>query len=229
MHFAGGNSYSFDFIKPWLNDFEIIALELPGRGRRGKETLLTDFDLAAADIYRQIIEKRRDIPYFVYGHSMGAYLALRVTSMLGDNNSNPGAIFVSGNPGPGLSRKSTKEHRYLLDTKEFKEELRSLGGIPEEVICNSDLFNYLEPILRADFEIIEKNELLAERIVDVPLMAMMGSEEDRVEEIGNWAKFTSRRFHPVIMEGGHFFIYSNVKQISALIRANAVAASPGRF
>ena len=42
---------------------------------------------------------------------------------------------------------------------EFKEELRSLGGVPEEILEDEDLYNYFSPIMRADFEILEKNKL----------------------------------------------------------------------
>ncbi len=44
LHFAGGNYYSFRFMFPQLNEFEIIPVELPGRGKRMKENLLKDFD-----------------------------------------------------------------------------------------------------------------------------------------------------------------------------------------
>src|ERR1043166_8245649 len=79
LHFAGGNCYSFQFMMPLLRDFEVVSLELPGRGKRINEPLVTNFDLAANDILRQLRQKLASSSFLIYGHSMGAYLALRVS------------------------------------------------------------------------------------------------------------------------------------------------------
>jgi external thioesterase TEII len=39
LHFAGGSCYSFQFMLPYLKDFNVLPIELPGRGRRIKESL----------------------------------------------------------------------------------------------------------------------------------------------------------------------------------------------
>jgi hypothetical protein len=64
----------------------------------------------------------------IYGHSMGAYLALRVTRMLEEAGHPPAYLIVSGNPGPGVPRKRPGK-RYLLGKAAFIEELRTLGGV----------------------------------------------------------------------------------------------------
>jgi external thioesterase TEII len=66
----------------FLREFDVIPLELPGRGRRMVEDLLKDFDMAAEDIYNQLTAKLSSDRFLIYGHSMGAYLALRVANML---------------------------------------------------------------------------------------------------------------------------------------------------
>src|SRR5579859_5869614 len=82
LHFAGGNCYSFQFMSSLLNEFDVISPELPGRGKRMKEELLKDFELAALDIYEQVAKQNGASRFMIYGHSMGAYLALRVSRML---------------------------------------------------------------------------------------------------------------------------------------------------
>ena len=43
LHFAGGNKYSFNFLKKYLESaFELVSIELPGRGDRMSEKLITD-------------------------------------------------------------------------------------------------------------------------------------------------------------------------------------------
>src|SRR6201995_2651906 len=79
LHFAGGNFYSFQPWIPYLQEFDVLSLELPGRGRRINEPLLKDFDQAARDFYNQIEKRMRPGKFLIYGHSRGAYLALRVS------------------------------------------------------------------------------------------------------------------------------------------------------
>lgn len=217
IHFAGGNSYSFRFMNLFFKDFEIISLELPGRGKRVTEQLITDFDQAAQDIFNQIRKKRIDSKFAIYGHSMGASLALRVTKLLENINDCPACIFVSGNPGPGVS---DNKKRYLLEKKEFIEELKKLGGVSDELIDNRELFDFFEPILRADFEIAENNKLEFETAVVTPIYAMMGSEEGMVEKISNWSNYTNAHFDYEIMEGDHFFIHNHASKIARIIKTN---------
>ena len=215
LHFAGGNKYSFRFMNPLLNGFDVIPLELPGRGDRMNEDLLRSFDLAAIDIYNQINNKLTSSNNFlIYGHSLGAYLTLRVASMLEKVNRNPKYIIVSGNPGPGVREIKTY---HLLEKNEFKIALKKLGGFPLELLENEELFDFFEPVLRADFELIEKDLLKNEKPVAAPIYAFMGSEEKLVQKISNWSNFTTGAFNCEVVHGGHFFILENPTKIADVI------------
>jgi external thioesterase TEII len=215
IHFAGGNCYSFQFLIPFLKDFEVIPLELPGRGKRMEKTFIKDFDSAAQDLYNQISDKLTSASFMIYGHSMGAYLALRVCYMLERTKKFPICLFVSGNPGPGI-RENKK--RYLMAHNVLIEELRKLGGVPSEVLENEELLEFFLPILKADFEILEKNELENELPVNAPIYAMMGNNEEKVEEISNWSRFTHAIFTFKIFDGGHFFIHDHPQQIAYIMK-----------
>ncbi|MDO6434611.1 alpha/beta fold hydrolase [Flavitalea sp. BT771] len=215
LHFAGGNCYSFQFIASMLSDFDVVTLELPGRGRRMEEELLKDFDQAAADIFQQLMDRLVTRKFMIYGHSMGAYLALRVSNMAARCGKAPLYLFVSGNPGPGIR---DDKKRYLLESSAFVEELVKLGGMPRELVENREMFEFFEPILRADFEIAERNELAHEPAVSIPLFAIMGSEEENVEKIDNWGRFTNARFDYRILGGDHFFIHKHPHTIAGIIK-----------
>jgi external thioesterase TEII len=215
FHFAGGNCYSFEFMKSELKDFDVTAIELPGRGKRINENLLKDFDLAALDLFNQVRYKLRSPTFLIYGHSMGAYLGLTVSHMLEKAGRPPAALIVSGNAGPGIS---INKKRYLMDTGDLIEELKILGGVPLELIENAEYFNYFEPVLRADFEIAENYKASGEHTINAPLYALMGSEEDHVKEIANWGQFTRSEFRYEILEGNHFFITRHPQRIAFVIR-----------
>jgi external thioesterase TEII len=213
LHFAGGNCYSFQFLAPFLSQFNVIPLELPGRGRRMKEALLSDFADAAKDLYAQILPKLDTSPFMIYGHSMGAYLAIHIARMLEEAGKFPLHVIVSGNAGPGV-RHNRKIH--LLERTEFIEELVQLGGIPQEVIDNEELFDMLEPVLRADFEIAEAANMIFEP-VQAPVFAMMGSEEEHVDQIANWGRFSLGRFQYNVLDGDHFFIHRHAQRMAGVI------------
>jgi external thioesterase TEII len=214
LHFAGGNCYSFNFLRPYLSAFDVRCPELPGRGRRANEPLLKDFEMAANDIYEQICSTLDNAPFLLYGHSMGAFLALRMANMLEEGGKSPSALIVSGNAGPG---KTDNKRRYLLERKEFVAELERLGGVPSELLANEDLFNFFEPVLRADFEVSERNKMTDERAVNTLLYAIMGKAEEGVEDISNWGKFTRSKFRSEMLDGGHFFIHDHPQRIAAII------------
>ena len=216
LHFAGGNFYSYQFITNYLTvDFDVIPVELPGRGKRIKERLLTDFDLAARDILNQIKPRIESADFIIYGHSMGASLALRVSNLLLQLQIKPICVIVSGNPGPGIKE---NKKRYLLGKQLFIDELKRLGGFPKELIDHEELINFYEPILRADFEIAEKNNLELDQKINTPIYAMMGNKEEKFDEITNWSRFTSNDFGYKIFDGGHFFIHQYPEKIAIQIK-----------
>ncbi|GAA0731528.1 thioesterase domain-containing protein [Aquimarina litoralis] len=208
LHFAGGSCHSYDFLRKYFdkNDYEFHALELPGRGKRSNEQFVLDKEKAIQDYFNQLKTIRvKNQPYIVYGHSMGSTLGLSVVKRMEEIGDAPQVLIVTGNPGPGVSRREKKH--YLLDDLAFKEELRKLGGVPEEVLENQELFDYFSPIMRADFEVLEKDNFLEKGLVlDTPIYAMMGEKEETVDKIKNWNRFTRNEFKFKIFPGNHFFI-----------------------
>ncbi|WP_109611023.1 thioesterase II family protein [Mucilaginibacter oryzae] len=215
IHFAGGSCYSFSFPKRLSSHFEVTSLELPGRGRRVKESLITDFNTGAQDIFNQINASVSNDFFLVYGHSMGALLALAVTDLLEKSGKQSAGMIVSGTPGPRAA--AMKTTRYLLGADDFFQEVKKLGGLPEEIFDEPDLLSFYLPILRADFEIAEKNDLSGHTGVKCPVLAIMGSEEETVGEIENWKNFTSNHFEHRVLSGDHFFINNNSDRIADLI------------
>lgn len=215
IHYAGGNSYSFQFITPFLGDFEVIVPELPGRGRRVAEDLLLDFQHATNDIYTLISNKITTDDFIIYGHSLGAYLAFSVSKKLEAVGMPPAYLMVSGNPGPGAIE---VKNRYLMERNQFINELKLLGGLSAEFLESEELMDFFEPILRADFRIAEHNGLENSQPVNIPLLAMMGSEEEGLDRINNWGRFTSATFHTEVLTGDHFFILNHPERLAAIMR-----------
>lgn len=222
LHFAGGSVYSFDFLKKHMDsNIEFIALELPGRGKRIREKFITDKQAGVKDYFEQINKLRNGAPYLIYGHSMGATLGLSVVSKLEEIGDTPEALVVSGNPGPGIKEENTIT-RYLLNDDDFKAELRRLGGVSEEVLDNEELYNFYSPIMRADFELLEKDNFSEKGIkLKAPIYALMGDEEESKDKIENWNNFTIGGLTKRILSGNHFFIMDNSVELATIIKRMA--------
>lgn len=229
LHFAGGNCYSFDFLIKEINKItnrvDFIPLELPGRGNRMDELLLFNKREAIDDYLKQIKNKRNGQHFVIYGHSMGATLGLSIVKKMEDAGDPPIQFIATGNPGPGVkyynNKQSSNEKKYLLKDEEFKEELRKLGGVPEVVLTNDELFSFFSKIIRADFQVLEEDEDYEKDVViNTPLNALMGDEENTSNQIDNWSNYTTSSFKGQVLPGNHFFIHKNTKEITAAILKN---------
>jgi external thioesterase TEII len=217
LHFAGGNSYSFNFLKPYLpKNFDFHLIELPGRGKRINEKLLSIESEAIDDLLNQINSLRNDMPYIIFGHSMGAHLGLRVTKRMEELGNYPKQLIVAGNAGPGTGDED--KYRSTMNDDLLKEELISLGGIPNEVLENEELFSFFSQIMRSDFKILEGSKPLDPNFkINTPIVAVMGDKEETADEIENWRNFTSSTFRPYLLPGNHFFIHNHPAELVRII------------
>ncbi|WP_428741186.1 thioesterase II family protein [Tenacibaculum sp.] len=211
LHFAGGNVYSFDFLKPLLTDFEMVPVELPGRGKRIKEKLLVSYSEAVKDVYKQISSQLKGEEFVIYGHSLGASLALGVADLLEKDNKMPQSVIVSGNAGPGVN--AERKNRSSLERDDFIEMLKELGGLPKELLESEELLDFVLPIIRSDFKIVEEDFYINNIVIKSPITAIMGNEEKNVDKITNWENHTQSNFISYVLNGNHFFIHNNTKEL----------------
>ncbi|HWK07172.1 MAG TPA: thioesterase domain-containing protein [Puia sp.] len=233
LHFAGGSCYSFDFLKPDIHpEIEFIPLELPGRGKRFGEDLLKNKQDTIDDYVKQIKSRRNDRPYLIYGHSMGAIIGLSVVKEMERLKDDPIMLIVSGNAGPGVEDPEDEfagmlpGKCYLMNDPDFKKVLHKLGGIPEEVLENEDLYDFFSPIIRADFGVLEDDLFFENELcINTPIWALMGDRESKSCEIQNWGNFTNAGLANKIFEGDHFFIYKHAQGLADIINKSCEVLS----
>ncbi|MEM9339577.1 MAG: thioesterase domain-containing protein [Bacteroidota bacterium] len=219
LPFSGGSYRSYEFMrKHFPKGIDLHFLELPGRGGRYGEPLLNDYRSAVADYLRQIRSSRRqDMPYIVYGHSLGSILSLEVIKQMEKSMDHPNAMVVSGNPGPGVSQLKNRNYGNL-GKQDFKNKLIEMGGTAQEVLDDEELFDFFEPIIRGDFRILDEGyPNISTQKINTPIFAIMGNEEKTVKEIENWGRFTTKRFESLILKGNHFFIYDYPETLAKII------------
>lgn len=217
LHFSGGNVYSLQNLFAGLKDtMNVELLELPGRGKRFNEELLDNRDAAVADLLSQIQSRRTGAPYVLYGHSMGAELGFIICHEMELRNDPPLCFIPTGNAGPNVHK---REKIAELDREAFFAKLKEMGGMTNEILENEELLDYFEPILRADFKLLEDaEEVLIDYKINTPVMAVMGDEEKYVSEIRNWKAYTEGSFDHKVVSGDHFFIYKYGDMLLQLVQ-----------
>ena len=235
LPFAGGSAYSYvDLEKSTASFVKVLPIELPGRGRRFAEPLLTDLHGMARDALEQAKEAITAKPYALFGHSLGAKLAYEVArGIIREGFPAPAHMFLSGCAAPSVPPKS--RHRHLLPRDAFLEMINELGGTPREVLLEEGLMDLFEPILRADFQ---ANDTYSHRNgtdtggygcgcgcgrgrrapLTQPMTIMIGTKDIvSHEEALKWRDETSGTTRLLELPGGHFFIFEHWNTIGRII------------
>lgn len=217
LPFAGGSFYAYrEFEKYVASEIRIIGMDLPGHGRKMSEPLLTDIHKMSDHIWERISDDL-DQPYAIYGHSMGATLAYLLTKKIFQQDAPaPLHLFVSGRPGPSGGSREEKIHQ--LPKAEFIQKITEYGGTPKEVLAEKELMNFMEPILRADFQAVETYHHTGGTPLDIPMTVMVGSDDRTCRgEAMRWQEVTTREIAFREFSGGHFFVFDHLPEIGKII------------
>lgn len=218
LSYAGGSKYSYRaFEKNTPSGLCIQALEYPGRGARSNELPAGEINLLVEDLYQQIAGQINSTPYAIYGHSLGAILAfLLARRLVQSGNPLPLHLFLTGCEGPSAIKREVERH--LLEKESFVEELRRLKGCPDEILENKELFDYFEPIIRADFKLADTYSHEDGPPLDISFTVITGSEEDMTDEdIFAWQRESRHEVDFIRMPGNHFFLFDHSSRILSLI------------
>lgn len=221
--FAGGTVYSYNGLSKHMDNtiIQVIPLEPPGRGRRSGEELLSSIQDLTFDFLNQLKSKIRG-PYALYGHSMGGYLSyliarhLMTPSGYPHNLLAPQHLFISGCSGPSTNKPKSTLHQLPKNT--FLSEVEKFGALPKEIVFHSEMTDYFEPILRADFKAIETDFYQSKDPLNIPITAMAGSKDLKTppEHILLWQKETTQPLSFKVFDGDHFFIFDHWLEISVI-------------
>jgi surfactin synthase thioesterase subunit len=216
--YAGASVYSYiSLMKAFPAFINPIPIELPGRGKRIADCLITEMAPAIDECFKQI-EVFMHKPYAFYGHSMGALFAFLLSRRIFSNDKLPKPLhlFLSGAGSPGHRKKGVIRH--LLPRDQFIQEIKNMGGTPHAIFEDEGLLNFYEPILRADFSIIENYKYQKEKKLPVPISVFIGTNDEEAKENATlWKEETSNEFSLLEFTGNHFFIFEHLEEMTKTI------------
>jgi medium-chain acyl-[acyl-carrier-protein] hydrolase len=117
---------------------------------------------------------------------------------------------------------------YDLPEAEFIEELRRLKTTPQPLFDDPRLLMMMMPMIRADVELLQTYEYLADAPLDCPITVFGGLQDQVVALAGlmGWRKQTTAQAILHLLSGDHFFINTNRQPFLELLSDELNTAIP---
>jgi len=208
---AGASVY-----KPWDSELpdniRLWSVQLPGRENRFAEGFTHDYNSIVKGIVDDIMALKLD-NIVLFGHSMGAHIALFVAEKLHKNHAiEPLLLAVSGNTPPSIN---VKKSWSTSTDNQLRDHLKKLGGIPSEVADNRDFLDMYMEKIRADYTLIECRPSREVFTLPIPLLALYGKDDPLfpTENMKEWCQYTSEDSKVLEFSGAHFYFQQDCRLI----------------
>jgi medium-chain acyl-[acyl-carrier-protein] hydrolase len=199
---------------------EVCPIQLPGRESRLRESPCSSI-AALVDALAPALLPQLNLPYALFGHSMGAVLASELTRKLATMGQPlPQHLIVSGRRPPHLIG-AEAPLRQLPDAEFVAEINRRYRGIPAAVMQQPELLSLLLPCLRADITALETHWPSGRAPLACPISAFGGSDDALTprEHLEAWAEETTAEFQVRMFPGDHFYLNPQRAQVLREISA----------
>jgi surfactin synthase thioesterase subunit len=228
LPYAGGGAAAWH---PWLpllpNWIELAMVQLPGREGRLREPPLTRME-HAIDALVPALHTLTDLPYALFGHSMGALMAFALARALrADGAPAPALLVVSGRRAPQLIDPESPIHT-LADGPFVGALIRRYNAIPRPLLEDVELLRLFLPAVRADLEMLETYTYQPAPPLNSPILALGGRDDSRAtpDDLAAWQSQTRSAFRTQHFPGGHFYINPERAALVQTIIATLAEAMP---
>ena len=205
LPWAGGGANEFRAWPAHLPGVQVCPLLLPGRETRFRDPPIRRMDAMVEELVAalEVVPE----PFVLYGHSMGAGIALALAQELhAQGLPLPTRLIVSGRAAPGAA---TDRPLHRLPEEEFLQELQArYGGIPQQLLQERELLRLFLPALRADLELLETWVPSPPLPLPLPIHAFSGDADPIVDAAGlaAWGRYSAVGVSVRQFPGDHFFL-----------------------
>ena len=218
---AGGSA---SFFRDWghhLPGIEVHAVCYPGRAERIDEPPPADLRLLAAEIAEAVVPLA-DRPLALFGHSLGAAVALEAARALQERGIAPAHLIASGSraaPLPDPAELATDE-----DPDAVAARLVRLGGTDAELADDPYFRELVLPYVISDGRMFHAYAHRSEPMLHCPVTTIVG-DRDADADRRPWPELTDAGFAERVVPGEHFYLIDEPPY--ALVRDRLDAARAG--
>jgi medium-chain acyl-[acyl-carrier-protein] hydrolase len=206
FHHAGGSAAMYHAMGAEMPaDWELLILDLPGRGKRYAEDPISSTPALVARVVADV-RPWLDVPFALFGHSLGAILAAEVGRACEQLGVPPVWVGVSGRVAPTIQSHARRLND--LDDASLLAEVLALGGTPDRLTQIPELRAHFLRVIRADIAVLDSYQPGPVRAaLGCPVTAFAGTSDVWAPPttMRPWARETRSGFHLRQFEGGHFY------------------------
>lgn len=220
LPYAGGSAAVYREwaarVPGWIR---LVPLHMPGRGVRHRMQPMHRWP-ELLDLLVEDVQPYVDQPLAIFGHSMGALVGIELAHAI---RSRYGLlpVWFGASACKAPTRRELELHWLTCPEEEFLDEVRSLKGMPDELLGNREFMDLVLPFLRADFHLCGSYELPQRQPLDCSMLVIGGSDDEEIAEdprnLAAWAGETTGPFEQREIQAGHFFINTHRDRVIDLV------------
>lgn len=208
----------------------LLAVRLPGREGSFQEEPLRDARVIGRRVARMLRERvPGGVPSVLFGYCSGAFMAFETARALTAMSLPPRLLAVCSQAAPHRAAGDGQAH--TLPGPGFRSFVRAAGGTAQQVVDHDELWEMIEPALRADYAVAETYVTGPQPRITCDVVAFhgLGDECVRRPDVEAWAEVTAGRVSVRSLAGGQFLLESAAMELMAGLAGQEWAGSvPGR-
>ena len=220
-HAGGSASYFFPLAKALTPEFDVCAVQYPGRQDRYREPFVDNIDDMADEAFAAL-EPLAEEPVALFGHSMGAVLAFEVARRLeASAGRGPVLVFASGARAPSRYGDRWGDKGPVGD-EELMALMRELGGTDPRVLNDPDVLAAFLPAFGNDYRALQTYHRGTEVGIRAPVIVMAATDDPKTSlaDARAWHEHTIGGIDVHTFAGGHFYLEKQPQQVIEVIAKN---------
>lgn len=218
-HAGAGASAFREWVRGGGEEVEVCPIQPPGRETRRAEAHYGQIAALVPQLAEALLPEL-DVPYAIFGNSVGAVTAFELARFLEAGLQRPPSrLIVAASAAPRHAATLLPPVDRLSDGELVELLSARFGGIPAVLLESPALLAEFTPVMRRDLAAVQRYRQPELPALSCPVVALLG-EDDAVpaEFVEQWRAVTAGSFELISLPGGHFAPLRHGRRVIDLMR-----------